>query len=39
MTTPTIAPKRILYRRPRLYDAQEAALFNDARYGMIEAST
>jgi hypothetical protein len=28
-----------VYQRPHLYAAQEAALFHDARYGVIEAST
>ena len=39
MTT-TEAPKReILYQRPHLYPKQEAALFHDERWGVVEAST
>jgi hypothetical protein len=41
MTTPTATaePKRAYYHRPRLYPQQEAALFNDARYALCEATT
>lgn len=39
MTMTSPAPKRIRYRRPKLYAAQESALFDDARYCLIEAST
>lgn len=36
----TITPSKTLtYRRPHLYDKQLDAIFNDARYAVIEAST
>lgn len=31
--------KKIQYERPPLYDKQERAIFNDARYAVVEAST
>ncbi len=31
--------ERVPYERPHLYRKQEAALFNEARYGVVEAST
>jgi Terminase large subunit, T4likevirus-type, N-terminal len=37
LTTP--APPDAVYARPRLYPLQEAALFTDARYALIEASS
>lgn len=37
---PTLTrPKVVEYRRPHLYPKQHAAIFNDARYSVIEAST
>lgn len=30
---------RVRYQRPALYAKQAAAIFNDARYAVIEAST
>lgn len=39
MTTATADPRRVIYHRPPLYPQQEAALFNDARYALIEATT
>jgi phage FluMu gp28-like protein len=32
------APRRLTYQRPWLYPAQQAALFNPARYAVVEAS-
>lgn len=35
----TTEPRQIRYVRPKLYPKQEAALFHDDRYGVVEAST
>ncbi len=31
--------REVPYQRPLVYPKQEAAIFHDARYGVIEAST
>ena len=37
---PTTAPDRALhYQRPYVYPKQRDAIFNDARYALVEAST
>jgi hypothetical protein len=33
------SPERIKYRRPWVYDKQRAAIFNESRYSVIEATT
>ena len=35
----TSEPMRVRFRRPTLYPKQERALYNDARYSVVEAST
>jgi phage FluMu gp28-like protein len=37
--TATAEPPQAFYHRPPLYPQQEAALFNDARYALVEASS
>lgn len=39
MATATAEPARAFYHRPPLYPQQEQALFNDARYALVEASS
>ncbi len=39
MPISAVKPSDITYQRPWLYPKQEAALFNDARYALVEAST
>lgn len=39
MLTPATAPSAAVYQRPWMYPKQERAVFSDARYAVIEAST